>query len=157
MTEKESNFQKNLEHFKLICDYPRLFISNHFIDLKTEIDTEFALREQTSDLKCSWLKLIAYIESNESECLKKFAKDNYNKNNSFDLTQPEFFIETNCTDNILSDNIRNIEKELLQNKTFLFLTHSNCVVDLNESTQPGKLICVKNEYFDSNDLELLKK
>lgn len=192
MTQNISNShcelaKKSLEYYKQIYLYPRLFVNNYFIDLRTEIDTVFALREQTVNLKRNWLQLIAYIEVHESECLK-LTGTHFTQLTQCDLISQdeETLLENSSNWNVLydllADKIRHIETKLFLNKTLIFLTDSNCALEIFDKVDTeldapgklcffyyflqlidrynhikGKLICVQNEYLNSDDLDFLKK
>jgi hypothetical protein len=165
MINEEIN--KNFEKLKQIFQFPRFYLSEYFTNLKTEVDLAFSLEEQQADdrteFKKNWVDMIQRIENFEQECFKK------KKTNVFNdvISDQVKFIELNLNDfnldiqSLIDETIYKIEKELFLNKTLIFLDESKCQTDIlqnfNTENTVGKLVFINNEYFDQNDLELIKK
>lgn len=177
---KFKELDEELERFKLLFECPRLYISDYFYDLKTEIDSAFAIKQSTTTdknvLNSNWDKIIKKVESYETECLRvrktnKFDEEFHNYNieaikllNSklTDLKQGEQQ-ENNAQmiKNLINENINKLEKNIFLNKTMMFLNESNCIIEifdkLDYMTSAGKLVFITNEYFNKRNMQLIKK
>lgn len=85
-----------LEKYKSIFELPRLFLINHFSELKKEVDFSFTKTIlKTADtlikekLTKNWLEIISYIETFEKECLTRQKTNKFNDE-----------IETKCSETI---------------------------------------------------------
>ena len=73
--EKLLNDSNNI---KDIIDFPSLYLENYFIELRNDIDKEFALKqlelqndeEKKKDLNELWQKMIEKTDSFEKSCIK---------------------------------------------------------------------------------------
>ena len=134
--EKLLNDSNNI---KDIIDFPSLYLENYFIELRNDIDKEFALKqlelqndeEKKKDLNELWQKIIEKTDSFEKSCIKS----------SYDLEKHKTRI--NKIDTILNNqetiNLKKAEEEikteeinllkiLFQNKTILFLKNQKLVI-----------------------------
>lgn len=158
-----------LAYLKSIFELPRLFLTEFFSDLKSQVDISFATKELKekdanlrSEIKQNWLEIINKIEAFEKECFKA------HKSNVFDkeITEAILFIENNLDSQknsvvIIEDLTYKLEKTLFLNRTIAFITRSDeferFFKKLNKRTTVGKLIYIKNAYFSKKVINLLQK
>ncbi len=67
-----------LNELREIVEFPRLYLINYFIDLKNQVDKQFALKqfreqniETNQKLSKTWQKMISFIDLFEKECLNQ--------------------------------------------------------------------------------------
>jgi hypothetical protein len=129
--------QSELELLKQIFDIPRLYISDYFLKLRTEIDTIFFSKSiESTRNNSTWLEMINRVNDYENECLKlkyftvdfknEINKQINEKFNSIDLIKFQ------------------IEKCLFLNKT-MFLYGSSI-----------QLLLITDEYISQTSIESLK-
>jgi hypothetical protein len=129
--------QSELELLKQIIDIPRLYISDYFLKLRTEIDTIFFSKSiESTRNNLTWLEMINKVNDYENECLKlkyftvdfknEINKQINEKFNSIDLIKFQ------------------IEKCLFLNKT-MFLYGSSI-----------QLLLITDEYISQTSIESLK-
>jgi len=129
--------QSELELLKQIIDIPRLYISDYFLKLRTEIDTIFFSKSiESTRNNLTWLEMINKVNDYENECLKlkyftvdfknEINKQINEKFNSIDLIKFQ------------------IKKCLFLNKT-MFLYGSSI-----------QLLLITDEYISQTSIESLK-
>ena len=99
--------EKLKEELKSMQSNPRLYLANYFIDLKQQVDLDFALK---LDEKIKYLEIINKIEEIE--------KDYYKRSKPFSTFDQE--IDSLVVE--LADDLKyRIEEKLFQQKTILFI------------------------------------
>jgi hypothetical protein len=154
--QTQSLMELNLNWTKMI-DKVNTFEKECVNKDENEIDSklDFKLNERLNfiKLKLNELKKVIellnkqrniIIDTDGNEALKK---------------RNELFFEIEC---ILSDTKNKMENILFMNKTILFLSKKNCdfseiFKELNPDTMVGKLIIVTNQYFNSFDIDTIKR
>ena len=72
--------QSELELLKQIIDIPRLYISDYFLNLRTEIDIFYSKSIESTRNNSAWLEMINKVNDYEKECLKLKHFKNYELN-----------------------------------------------------------------------------
>ena len=134
--EKLLNDSNNI---KDIIDFPSLYLENYFIELRNDIDKEFALKqlelqndeEKKKDLNELWQKMIEKTDSFEKSCIKSSYdlekhKTRINKIETI-LNNQETINLKKAEEEIKTEEI-NLLKILFQNKTILFLKNQKLVI-----------------------------
>ena len=124
---------------KDIIDFPSLYLENYFIELRNDIDKEFALKqlelqndeEKKKDLNELWQKIIEKTDSFEKSCIKSSYdlekhKTRINKIETI-LNNQETINLKKAEEEIKTEEI-NLLKILFQNKTILFLKNQKLVI-----------------------------
>lgn len=174
-----------LDKLKMIFSLPRLYLSDFFIDLRSEIDLAFVKKrislnkhytnELNKELEANWSDFINKVNQFETEIFKK-RKDNKLPEELTSLINAKIkLIESKLeklteTDEPLFDEISFliydtkllIKKNIFNNQCISLLNRDKCqmqriLVDLNYKTTIGKLIIVRNEYFGRQTLLMLNK
>ena len=134
--EKLLNDSNNI---KDIIDFPSLYLENYFIELRNDIDKEFALKqlelqndeEKKKDLNELWQKMIEKTDLFEKSCIKSSYdlekhKTRINKIETI-LNNQETINLKKAEEEIKTEEI-NLLKILFQNKTILFLKNQKLVI-----------------------------
>ena len=134
--EKLLNDSNNI---KDIIDFPSLYLENYFIELRNDIDKEFALKqlelqndeEKKKDLNELWQKIIEKTDSFEKSCIKSSYdlekhKTRINKIETI-LNNQETINLKKAEEEIKTEEI-NLLKILFQNKTILFVKNQKLVI-----------------------------
>jgi hypothetical protein len=88
---KTLKFFKSLyEELKCMQETPKLYLSQYFSDLKAEVDTDFALKQ---DKKSDWLEIINSIESFETDTYKLHASSHTSNTLNEEIQKAEDSIE----------------------------------------------------------------
>ena len=167
-----------LKHLKFLFECPRLFLSNFFNDLKAEIDSSFVLKElslsenERKILIKNWIDIIKRVEVFEAECFRVKNKNEFQKEFQHEMSKLISYIETDLiqhkkTENnenledLICENILKLERELFLNKTIVYLdeskTERNFFQYIDFETTAGKLVIISDQYFSTNELQLLKE
>jgi hypothetical protein len=162
-----------LAYLKSIFELPRLFLTEFFSDLKSQVDISFATKELKekdanlrSEIKQNWLEIINKIEAFEKECFKAHKSNVFDEAIKKEITEAILFIENNLDSQknsvvIIEDLTYKLEKTLFLNRTIAFITRSDeferFFKKLNKRTTVGKLIYIKNAYFSKKVINLLQK
>lgn len=166
--EETLKFEKLINELELLFELPRLFMSNFFTDIKTNIDLASIKNELTD--KQLYIKMIKCVEQFETDCLKMF--------NKFDPVLTKETIETindakssiqNIRTNIdleeimirVYDCFYKLEKIIFNNKTIVYLENSsqNDIVR-NKTHEPnsiGILLIIENQYLGKLGLNIITK
>ena len=160
---------EEFDRLKLIYELPRLYLSDFFIDLKTQIDILFIqkdLKEKDVRLKNiikqHWIEIIDKVDHFKNECFKNQKTNKFIKKITEKLDNRIKFINENINDknitDIIEEEIFYLEKVLFMNQTIIFLPN-DCKLEkffkkMNKFTTVGKLIII-NEFFSKKDLENL--
>jgi hypothetical protein len=132
----KKGMQSELELLKQIIDIPRLYISDYFLNLRTEIDIFYSKSIESTRNNSAWLEMINKVNDYEKECLnlKYFTMDFKNEINK------QINEKINSIDLIKFQ----IEKCLFLNKT-MFLYGSSI-----------QLLFITDEYISQTSIESLK-
>ena len=150
----EYDLEKHLQQFKSMFEIPRLYLSNYFTDLKTEVDIYFTQNEmnetnleEKEKFKTSYQEIINKIVEFETECFKACKTNSLNKTITVDVNLSIENIESKMDEakreliikEIFRDSIENLEYRIQEiiflNKTMLFLTSDS-------KAKPAKLLIV---------------
>ena len=153
---KTSELMSEFERLKFIFECPRLFICNHFDELRCQVDLTFCAKfnksshettnnqqQAKSQLTENWTDIIKAIDSFEAKCLKHKSLNKFNLVMSHETVQKIKAIErlikqlsaSNQEDqsdqvkyakNLIYDETFKIEKILFLNQTLVFLDESTC-------------------------------
>ena len=181
---KLAEINKQIENLKLIFECRRLYLANYCSELRTIVDlaqyNKIIGCEKDENLKNkikeNWNLMIAFIDSFESECLKKSANNRLGetltkqvnqtilsiqiKMNDLDHMEDDdlFDKQTEAIDDLIYENIYAIERILFQKKTLFFFESNDTLKDyMNPDTMFGKLIFIRNEHFGKRGIQFLIK
>jgi hypothetical protein len=123
---KTLKFFKSLyEELKCMQETPKLYLSQYFSDLKAEVDTDFALKQ---DKKSDWLEIINSIESFETDTYKLHASSHTSNTLNEEIQKAEDSIEyylDNLNLNYIFESIDKIkykiERLIFGNKSIFYL------------------------------------
>ena len=117
---------EKFDRLKLIYELPRLYLSDFFIDLKTQIDILFIqkdLKEKDVRLKNiikqHWIEMIEKVEHFQNECFKNQKTNKFIKKIAEKLDNRIKFINENLNDKNITDII---EEEIF------YLEKGNCLI-----------------------------
>lgn len=169
---------QELDELKFRIECPTLYVSDHFGDLRQQIDEAFVrkLSQDTSldaklkkeQVEPNWIEMIDLVNKFEQECLKNAKKQ---LNNEV-LNEIYIKIETiqhglkqTMDFSLLSDFLYEtkflLEKNLFLNKSLIFFDRSLCsnselFKEMNSDTTVGKLLFITNQYLGTRSIEILK-
>ena len=133
-----------IEKLKMLVELPRLYLSNYFSDIRTEIDLAFFEKElgifdaeNRVKLRRNWQEMIDSVNSFEEECLigrsiKKFKEISFGSKPIVDCMEEKYDsalktkndYELKLLEDLAYDEMCKIEKKLFQNKTIFFLNRT---------------------------------
>ncbi len=132
-----------------------------------------SLKEQSINdkeiLTENWTNIIKRVEEFELECFRAKKKNEFQKEFQQEMSELISLIASdlirkkvdNVLDDLISQNILKIEKELFLNKTIVYLdeskTERNIFDEIDLETTAGKLLIINDQYLSSNELQLLKE
>jgi len=113
-----------LNELREIVEFPRLYLINYFIDLKNQVDKQFALKqfreqniETNQKLSKTWQNMISFIDLFEKECLNQKMNHHITKLDELEKSQTS-------NDSLMKAIVNmktNILRQLFNNKTIVFL------------------------------------
>lgn len=132
--------ESDLDELQLIIQHPKYYLSNHFFNLKNQVDIIYAKQlinendlQNKSKIHKIWTQIIDKINSLEKECLKNKIKEP------------------------ISDDF-SIKKTLFSNKTIIFLDRCKCSdKSLFKGDQLIKLVVLNDEYISEQGIESMNK
>jgi len=137
--------KNEIEEICSLVEIPRLFISNHFIDLKSEIDLFFVQLNQTEKTEKNnklWLDIIEKVNKIEIECLVNPNLQCFGAEIKEEIVK----LESNrvkLSDSRITQLKFKIESFLLQNQTITFMNK--------------RLLIVTDAYLNKNNIKTLEK
>jgi hypothetical protein len=161
-----SHLNKELIKLKLIKKSPRLWISEYFSNLITQVDLEFTIllysENHSSETESNHQAMIKYINLHEKKCLINQETNHINNEELNCLLEDSIKkISTHIvsltskldselmyeTENLLYKTRCKIESHLLLNKSFVFINkQTHCF-----------LVIVDCEYYGNKEIEIIKK
>lgn len=152
------NLMKDLEELKRIATIPDLYLANHFIRLRNDVDKEIVPsqlilknnEEKKIELNDIWQKMIEKIDSFEKNCIRK--KHNLEANKKR-LNEIETMLKSKEAISLkeTEEDIKNEEiiliKKLFQNKTILFTKTNDKKIITN-----CKLILLNDEFISEKSV-----
>ncbi len=140
----QENVFRIFEKLKMLVQLPRLYLSNYFSDIRTEIDLAFFEKElgiidneNKLKLRHNWQEMINKVNSFEEECLiersiKKFKEISCDSKPIVDSLEEKYdsALKTNNEyelkhlEELAYDEMYKIETRLFQNRTIVFLDRS---------------------------------
>lgn len=136
--------KNEIEEICSLVEIPRLFISNHFIDLKSEIDLFFVQLNQTEKTEKNnklWLDIIEKVNKIEIECLVNPNLQCFGAEIKEEIVK----LESNrvkLSDSRITQLKFKIESFLLQNQTITFMNK--------------RLLIVTDAYLNKNNIKTLE-
>ena len=165
--EHLNKLRSDVESLKQMCQFTKLYLSNHFFELKAQVDLEMAdhdLKQQMLDAekkqttKQPWIQMIATIESFESKCIHNKHSLNENLANIEsieaklnDSNSLPMMADLKQLNKLIQAEEYRIEEILCQNQTIMFVG-KDTARDLNH----GKLMVITDEFVSSRGIEALK-
>lgn len=179
---------RGLEEFKQLFDKyqfmfkcPRLYLSNHFSDLKQKVDSAFNQKlfnrpdeKIKFNLTQNWLEIIEYIESFEKDCLAEQKTNKFNEEitNGYKQTIETIVADLNQTGGIITNkNLKILYKKIHELNEILFLKKTMSFVFKKQLEEPieknftnnffkemdwnatvGKLIVTNFDYFSDKEI-----
>jgi len=152
---KMNELISEFERLKSIFECPRLYICNHFNELRCQVDLSFCQKLNTTtnekmknqlrtELNESWTEIIKSIDTFETKCLRHKPSNKFNTILSQEIIQKIKFIDRiikqlslNLEDqstqikyvcNLVYDEIFKIEKIIFLNQTLMFLDETKCKI-----------------------------
>ncbi len=180
--QKEINKLTNqISDIKFLFEYPKLYMSKHFDDLRYKVDVFAAKHMKPFEKKTEiiYLKMIEKIDSYEQECfkVKNFFVQNFIRSTAESLEMVEdkllslekrlfhdiydLLYYTKEIEELLYETRIQIERIIFKNKTLFFLdetcanTISSVGGDKKSLAASAKLIFIVNEYFGRRGLNFL--
>jgi hypothetical protein len=181
-TSKQEELTDDLERFKSMFQFPKLFLSTYFSELRNKIDVAFLSKNNLEtdfqikdDLNEIWIEMIEHVNDFERECCAIQRTNKFNiqltKEINADLKRlDDQLLSTSFNDSTttttLYDSIREsiveldvkIKKILFQNKTIAFI-NENKYSDLktvkkkfNTKTTAGILLFIQDEFINENSI-----
>lgn len=177
---KQEELTDDLERFKSMFQFPKLFLSTYFSELRNKIDVAFLSKNNLEsdfqikdDLNEIWIEMIEHVNDFERECCAIQRTNKFNiqlaKEINADLKRlDDQLLSASFNDSTatLYDSIREsiveldvkIKKILFQNKTIAFI-NENKYSDLktvkkkfNTKTTAGILLFIQDEFINENSI-----
>ena len=128
-----------LNKIKDIVELPSLYLENYFIELRNDVDKEFASKllelqndeEEKKELNELWQQMIEKIDSFETSCKTvsyDFEKNKTRINEMEKKLNNQDAINLKETEKIIENEEINLLKILFKNKTILFLKNQKLVI-----------------------------
>ena len=159
----ENNYKEIKEKLKSIIESPRLYLSEHFTDLRTNIDKDYALisldgeyKEENNNI---WNKMINRVNEYEQECLNKITKKGFSQEIRDETNQ---LIETVQTGYVIrelhEEQLFKLQEIIFINQTIFYLQndHNGLLYFKDGSLLKNKLIIVKNLFLNEMEIKSLK-
>lgn len=167
MAHSNEMLDKEFNKLKEIFHYPRLYLSNHFSDLKSEIDMAFARKRdqltvsaKKAQLDEHFTQMINKLSSYEQECMKFQKTHEYASELQAETQESIKTIENKLTNqldeylikeisDLIYDQITKLQKVLFLNKSVIFLDRSKCyhMADNNNTDEESE----NKNLFDEMD------
>jgi Leucine-rich repeat (LRR) protein len=146
--EEMNEIINQIEELKQMQRFPRYYLSNYFEELKTQVDTKYALKLDDKD---KYLEIINSIESFEQNAYNKWSSKSINKYDD----------EIKLIEDKLNNNLNNvidytkligelklkIEKMIFLNKTILFIDKKT-----RFNFKSNSFLLIVNDEYISNSL-----
>ncbi len=129
----------DLNKIKEIAELPSLYLSNYFMELKNDVDREFAPKqlelqndkEKKKELNELWQQMIEKIDTFEKSCIKSsYDLETHRKriNEMEEKLNKQKTINLNGVKEIIESEEINLLKILFENKTILFLENQKLII-----------------------------
>lgn len=135
---------KKIEQLKMLLEFPRLYLSNFFADLRTQIDLAFFAKElelneneALIELRKNWHEMINKLNSLEEKCLlRRSMTRSTTATNLFRLVEIRLETATQTLnqealsemiqelDDLVYEELTRLERIIFLNKTIIFLDSS---------------------------------
>ena len=136
-----------IDELKQMQQFPRYFLSKYFEELKTQVDTKYALK---LDEKDKYLEIINNIESFEQDAYNKWSSKHINTyDDEIKLIEDKLNNDLNNVADItklIGEVKYKIEKIIFLNKTILFIDKKTRFNPKSNSF----LLIVNDEYISNN-------
>lgn len=164
----KKDLELKLDQLKQIAEIPKLFITNYFIDLKSQVDLTFVKLRQIDSTNDStntviWLQIINKINDYEILCLKQIKKKDLfiiETLEQLNLIETKLNDGTNSLDlieQLIQTEEFNFKKFLFINRTILFLFKDKCKSSsLFNANEVVKLILIMDDYITDPGIDCLK-
>jgi regulator of sigma D len=163
MTSRTEDINSKLEDLKMMCNSPRLFLSNYFFEIKNEIDKNLAnktmneldlqIKQQINDI---WIEMIKNIEIYENKFyMNKLSNESVNltikKINSIQVMLDNVSSgHFNQIEQLMEDEEYFIQNVLFSNKTLLLFN------DNDDSFLSIKLLIIDDQFISRRGIDFLK-
>ena len=130
--------QDSIQQLNTMISMPRLYVSDFFLDLKSQVDLYFV---KNNSNKTVWLRIIELLNRLEKECLNKVEKNDLKIDESTQIEQ----------------EIQSLNRIFFNNKSFLFLDKISCQdASFFSDDTDAKLIVINDDWISSESVEWLK-
>lgn len=171
------DLNKQVDDLRIMFLFPAEFLTNHFKNLKSKIDsaalnlltTCYNMKNQAK-INESWEQIIQKLKQYEKECLtnsitnlkEDFSNETTDKIKQIELKLALLSIDYNQKaarelEHLIADEMNRLQRFFFLNKTFLFVEKKTSNKTLDLSAYFGKLICITNEYFSKNSTDFIIK
>jgi hypothetical protein len=148
--EKMNEIINQIEELKQMQQFPRYYLSKYFEELKTQVDTKYALK---LDEKDKYLEIINSIESFEQNAYNKWSSKSINTyDDEIKLIEDKLNNNLNSVSDItklIGELKLKIEKMIFSNKTILFIDKKT---RFNRKSN-SYLLIVNDEYISNSLIE----
>ena len=139
-----------IDELKQMQQFPRYFLSKYFEELKTQVDTKYALK---LDEKDKYLEIINNIESFEQDAYNKWSSKRFNTyDDEIKLIEDKLKNNLNNVTEItklIGEVKYKIEKIIFSNKTILFIDEKTRFNPKSNSF----LLIVNDEYISNSCID----
>lgn len=165
ITNSEKMIQLRTELDKLkILETENDYLTAYFERLKDQVDFPFFIKAEidivpnVSKLNENWQQITNKVKQFAQECKLK-RSDRLDQHLNHNIIQLNNETDLNLLEKKILDFKSNIERDLFQNRSIIFLDRTNSDLSLfkqmDHETTVGKLILVTNSYLGSNAAQLL--
>lgn len=165
-----------LEAFKSMFQFPKLYLSNFFSELRNKIDVTFLTKINNEldygikdDLNENWIEIIDHLNSFETQCSSNQRTNKFNiqvtKETNLEIGKIENLLANFKLDSydlvleMINEQNFKIKKLLFLNKTIVFLGENKYASltkkftkKFNARTTAGILLIVSDEYINQNNI-----
>lgn len=141
----------------------RLYLANHFCDLRAQIDLDF-VRLNDVTFKTDWIQMINKTKEFEKECLNSLARHSFFQNESAVVKEKIKLIEhkltkfkTKFNSSQLNELNQSIKYEKLLLEKILFLNKTLVYLNNIHSVKLGKLLFISDAYLNKLSIDLFIK
>ena len=145
-----------LEKLKELCEIPKLYLDNYFLDLRKDVDLEIASKNQSNnqDSISLWFQMIERINNFEKECLNI---DFSPQETIQSLISIQLLMENSNSNHeeihkLILNEENNILKKLFRNKTIVFIKISKRQSKIQKLID-GKLIVINDEFISLKEIK----
>lgn len=156
--------QQELDDYKSMFEIPRLYLSNHFIDLRNQVDKAYTQKlidksidkQVVDNLNKHWLEMINKINEFESDCLKRQKTNKFKQ--EIEAKNKETIKEIETSLSKTSEEIESMIKKYTNNKKKQSFNNSESLKDLKSIAMPFNFKdIIEERALELNKILFLKK